>query len=98
MGGPGGPWPPTSTAKQKKGPSKNFVIVDHPKKDRYEWELKYLIIGGVLDLLEKSSETREVSYKLPTTFSILDLLNIFSEVIVASKYGPLARIEKRAMS
>ena len=30
--------------------------------------------------------------------SILDLLKIFSEVIVASKCGPLAKIEKQAMS
>ena len=30
--------------------------------------------------------------------SILKLLKIFPEVIVASKCGPLARIEKQAMS
>ena len=30
--------------------------------------------------------------------SILELLKIFSEVIVASKCGPLARIEKQATS
>ena len=30
--------------------------------------------------------------------SILDLLKIFSEVIAASKRGPLARTEKQAMS
>ena len=30
--------------------------------------------------------------------SILDLLKIFFEVIVAFKYGPLARTEKLAMS
>ena len=30
--------------------------------------------------------------------SILDLLKVFSEVIVASKCGPLAMIEKQAMS
>ena len=30
--------------------------------------------------------------------SILELVKIFSEVIVASKCGPLARIEKQGMS
>ena len=30
--------------------------------------------------------------------SILELLKIFSEVIVASKCGPLTRIKKQAMS
>ena len=30
--------------------------------------------------------------------SILELLKIFSEVIVASKCGPLAKIEKQAIS
>ena len=30
--------------------------------------------------------------------SILDLLKTFSEIIVASKCGPLARIEKQAVS
>ena len=72
--------------------------MDHPKEDHNERELKHLIIGGILDLLEKSSETREASYKWSTTLSILDLLILFSEIIVASKRGPLARIEKQAMS
>ena len=57
-----------------------------------------LIIGGILDLLEKSSKIREASYKWSKTLSILDLLKILSEVIGASKCGPLARIEKQAMS
>ena len=57
-----------------------------------------LIIGEILDLLEKSSNIREASYKWSTTLSILDLFKIFSEVIGASKRDPLARIEKQAMS
>ena len=44
------------------------------------------------------SKTREASYKWFTIrniiASILDLLKTFSEIIVASKCGPLARIEK----
>ena len=57
-----------------------------------------LIIGEIRDLLEKSSNIREASYKWSTPLSILDLLKIFSEVIGASKRDPLARIEKQAMS
>ena len=45
------------------GPSENFVIADHPKEDHNEREFKRLIIGGILDQLEKSSKTREASYK-----------------------------------
>ena len=47
-------------------------------------EFRHLIIGRILDLLEKSSKTREASYKWFTTLSMLDLLKIFSEVIVFS--------------
>ena len=36
--------------------------------------------------------------QLNKTASTLDLREIFFEVIVASKYGPLARIEKQTMS
>ena len=46
----------------------------------------------------KWSKTREASIKLNMIASIFDLLKIFSEVIVASKCGPLAKIEKQAMS
>ena len=35
--------------------------------------------------------------QLNITASILDRFKIFSEVVEASKYGPLARIEKQAM-
>ena len=45
------------------GPSGNFLIADHPKEDHNEQEFKRLIIGGILDQLEKSSKTREASYK-----------------------------------
>ena len=72
--------------------------MDHQKEDHDERELKYLTIGRILDLLKKSSKTREASYKWSTTLSILDLLKIFSEVIVPSKRDPPARIEKHAMS
>ena len=72
--------------------------MDHLKEDHNEREFKHLIIGGILDLLEKSSKTREASYKWSTILSILDLLKIFSEVIGASKHGPLARIGKQSMS
>ena len=41
-------------------------IVDHPKEDHNEQEFKCLIIGGILDQLEKSSKTREASYKCST--------------------------------
>ena len=68
----------------------------HPKEDN-ERKFKHLVIGGILDLLEKPYKTREASYKGSTTLSILDLLKIFSEVIGASKHGPLARIEKQVM-
>ena len=45
----------------KVGPSETFLIVDHLKEDHNEQELKPYIAGGILDLLEKSSETREAS-------------------------------------
>ena len=32
------------------------------------------------------------------TLSILDVLRVFYKVIVASKHGPVAKIEKQAMS
>ena len=67
------------------------MILDHPKEDHSEQESKHLVIGGILDLLKKSSKARE-TYKWSITLSILDLLIIFSEV--ASKRGPPARIEK----
>ena len=83
-------------------PSEKFLLVDHPKEDHNEREFKPLIIGEILDLPKKSSKTREASIisgpQLNMTTSILELLKIFSEVIVASKCGPLARIEKQAMS
>ena len=72
--------------------------MDNLKEDHNEREFKILIIGGILDLLEKFSKTRKGSYKWSTTLSILDLLKIFSEVILAPKRDPLTRIEKQAMS
>ena len=44
-----------------------FLTVGHPKEDLSEGEFKHLIIGGILDLLEKTSETREALYKWSTT-------------------------------
>ena len=74
------------------------------KNDHKEREFKRLIIGGILGLLLKSSKTREasyksreVSYKWSAILSVLDLLKIFSELIVASKRGRLATIEKQAV-
>ena len=72
--------------------------MDHPEEEHSEREFKHLIIGGILGLLEKSSKTREASHKWSTTLSILGLLKIFSEVMVASKRALLARIEEQAMS
>ena len=72
--------------------------MNYPKKDHNEREFKHLIMGGMLDLLEKFSKTREASYKWSTTLSILALLKIFSEEIGAPKPGSLARTEKQAMS
>ena len=36
------------------GSSEEFLIVDHLKEDHKEREFKRLIIGGILDQLEKS--------------------------------------------
>ena len=72
--------------------------MDHPKEDHNEREFKHLIISRILDLIEKSSQTKEVLYKWSTTLSILDFLEIFSEVIGASKCDSLAKMEKQAMS
>ena len=66
--------------------------MDHPNEDHNEREFKHLIIGGIVDLLEKYSKTTEVSYTWSTTLSILDLLKIFSEVTGAYKRGSLTRI------
>ena len=52
-------------------------------------------MGGILDLLKKSSRSKN---PLNMIVPILDLPKILSEVIVPSKCGPLARIEKQAMS
>ena len=76
--------------------------MDHSKEDHNEREIKPKTIGEILDLLKKSSKTREASIisspQLNIITSILELLKIFSKVTVASKCGPLARIEKQAMS
>ena len=44
----------------------NFLIVDHPKEQHNERGFKRLIIGGILEQLEKSSKTRKASYKWST--------------------------------
>ena len=60
-----------------------------------------MIIGKILDLPKASSKTREASIisgpHLNIIASILELLKILSEVIVASKCGPLAWIEKQTV-
>ena len=75
--------------------------MDHLKEDHNEREVKSLIIGEILDLPKNSCKTRETSIisgpQLNIIASILELLKIFSEVIVASKCNPLGRIEKQAM-
>ena len=48
------------------GRSEIFLIVYNPNEDYSEQEFKCLIIGGILDQLEKSSKTREASYKWST--------------------------------
>ena len=72
-----------------------------PKENYNEREFKPLLIGEILDLTKDSSETRETSTisgpQLSIIASILELLKIFSEVIVASKCGPIARIEKQTV-
>ena len=59
-------------------------------------------MGEIWDLPKKSSKTREASIisdpQLNTIAPIPELLKIFSEVIVASKCGPLARMEKEGVS
>ena len=76
--------------------------MDHPKEDHNEREFKPLIMSEILYLPEKSSQTRGASIISGPQFniiaSILELLEIFFEVIVAATCGPLARIEKQAMS
>ena len=76
--------------------------MDHPKEDNNEREFKPLIIGDTLDLLKKSSKTRETSIiiapQLNRIASILELLEILSELKVACKCVLLARTEKQAMS
>ena len=58
--------------------------------------------GKILDLPKRSSKIREAYIlsgpQLNIITSIPEFRKIFSEVIVASKCGPLARIEKEAMS
>ena len=67
----------------------------HLKEDHNEREFKRLIIGGILDQLKSllKQEKHHISGpKLNIIASILDLLRTFSETIVASKCGPLAKI------
>ena len=56
-------------------------------------------MDGILDLLKKSSKTREAFIisgpQLNIIASILELLRISSELIVASKCGSLVRDEKQ---
>ena len=77
-------------------PSEKFLFVDHQKENHNEREFKPKIIGEILNLPKEPSKTREapiiIGPQLNIIASILELLKIFSEVIVASKCGPLARI------
>ena len=80
-------------------PSEKFLFVDHPKEDHNEREFKSLIIDEILDLPKKSSQTKEAPIltgpQLNIIAPILEHLKIFSEVIVASKCGPLAEMKNR---
>ena len=78
--------------------SEKFLIVDHSKEDHSEREFKCQAIGGILELPKKSSKTIVSGSQLNAIASTMDLLKKFSEVTVASKCGPKARIEKQAMS
>ena len=84
------------------GPSERFLFVDHPKENPNEREFEPQIINEISDLPKTSCKTREASIiygpQLNIIASILKLLKKFSEVIVASNCGQLARIEKQAMS
>ena len=61
-----------------------------------------MIVGEIPDLPKKCSKSREASIiigpQLNIIASILELLEKLSEVIVTSKFGSLARIEKQTMS
>ena len=43
------------------GPSKEFLIADHPKEDHNEREFKRYIIDEILERQKKSFKTREAS-------------------------------------
>ena len=66
----------------------------HSKEDYDEREFKRFITGRILDILKQSSKTRSIHI----SGAQLKLLKIFFEVMVAPKYGPLARTENQAMS
>ena len=76
--------------------------MDHPKEDHKERQFKLYIICEILDLPKRSSKTKVASIisgpQLNIMASLLEHLKVFSEVTVAFKCGPLARIEKQAMS
>ena len=61
-----------------------------------------MIVGETPNLPEKCSKSREAFIisgpQLNIIASILELLEKLSEVIVTSKFGSLARIEKQTMS
>ena len=79
---------------------KSFFL-DHLKEDHNQREFESLIIDEILNLPKRSSKTRETSIisdpQLNTITSILELLKIFSELIVAFQCGPLERIQKKIL-
>ena len=80
----------------KARPSENFLFVDHPKEDHNEREFKPLIIDEILDLPKRSSKTKEASIiSSPQLSIIVPIMKIFSEIIEASKCGPLAGLKNR---
>ena len=74
------------------GPSEKFLILDRR-------EFKRQIIPGTTEKVLQNKRTIHIrGPQLTIIASILELLKIFSEVIAATKCGPLARIEKQAIT
>ena len=84
------------------GPSGKFLIVDHPKEDHNERMFKHVRLKSESWTYWKSPVKKRIIHisgsQLNIIASTLELLKIFSEVIVASKCVLLAKIEKQAMS
>ena len=73
--------------------------MDHPKEEQNKREFKRYIIGGILDLLQRSplkQEKHRISGpQMNIIASILELLKTLSEVIEKSNYGIPLDLRKR---